>query len=45
MLMNGQVTVRQALDKAVKEAEEKLSSSAERSRSMAAEPQAEYKKG
>jgi type I restriction enzyme S subunit len=36
MLMNGQVTV--------KEAEEKLSSSAERSRSMAAEPRVEYEK-
>ncbi len=37
MLMNGQVTVG--------EAEEKLNSSAELSRSMAAEPQADYKKG
>ncbi len=37
MLMNGQVTV--------KEAEERLSSSAELSRSMAAEPSFEYKKG
>ncbi len=45
MLMNGQVTVRQAHGNAVKEAEERLSSSAERSRSMAAEPSVEYKKG
>ncbi len=45
MLMNGQVTVRQAHGNAVGEAEEKLSSSAEQSRSMAAEPKAEYKKG
>lgn len=37
MLMNGQVTVRQAHGNAVKEAEEKLS--------MAAEPSVEYKKG
>ncbi len=37
LLMNGQVTV--------KEAEERLSSSAELSRSMAAEPSFEYKKG
>lgn len=45
MLMNGQVTVRQAHGSTVKEAEEKLSSSAELSRSMAAEPSVEYKKG
>ncbi len=45
MLMNGQVTLRQAQGNAVKEAEEKLSSSAELSRSMAAEPSVEYKKG
>ena len=37
MLMNGQVTIRQAYGTAAKEAEEMLS--------MAAEPQAEYKKG
>ena len=37
MLMNGQVTVRQAHGNAVKEAEERLS--------MAAEPSVEYKKG
>jgi type I restriction enzyme S subunit len=37
MLMNGQVTVRQAHGNAVKEAEESLS--------MAAEPSVEYKKG
>ena len=37
MLMNGQVTVRQAHGNAVKEAEEKLS--------MTAEPSVEYKKG
>ena len=51
MLMNGQVTLRQAQGNAVKEAEEKLSSSAELSRSMAAElsrsmaaePSVEYK--
>jgi type I restriction enzyme, S subunit len=45
MLMNGQVTVRQAHGNAVKEVEERLSSSAELSRSMAAEPSVEYKKG
>jgi len=53
MLMNGQVTVRQAHGAAVIEAEEKLSSSTERSRNgsiersrnVAAEPKAEYKKG
>jgi hypothetical protein len=46
MLMNGQVTVRQAHGNAVKEAEEKLvelDSSAEQRRSMAAEPETEYK--
>lgn len=46
MLMNGQVSVRQAHGNAVKEAEEKLDnldSSAEQSRSMAAEPQSAYK--
>lgn len=42
MLMNGQVTVRQAHGNAVKEAEERLSSPAELSRSMAAEPGVEY---
>lgn len=51
MLMNGQVTVRQAHGSPVGEAalrqaqDTKLNSSAELSRSMAAEPQAEYKKG
>lgn len=46
MLMNGQVTVRQAHGNAVKEAEEKLvelDSSTEQRRSMAAEPETEYK--
>lgn len=39
MLMNGQVTVRQAHGSVVGEVDEKLSSSAELSRSMVAEPQ------
>ncbi|MDD5664185.1 MAG: restriction endonuclease subunit S [Victivallaceae bacterium] len=43
MLMNGQVVSTGSTT--VKEAEESLSSSAERSRSMAAEPSVEYKKG
>jgi len=44
MLMNGQVTSTSSVT-VVKEAEQNISSSAERSRSMAAEPKAEYKKG
>jgi hypothetical protein len=42
MLMNGQVTVLQAHGNAVKEADSKLSSSKEHSRSIAAEPEVGY---
>jgi type I restriction enzyme, S subunit len=42
MLMNGQVTVRQAHGNAVGQAEERISSSTELSRSMEAEPIVDY---